>query len=200
MKRTTVILLVVLVAGLVAGACGSDDLSDSPAKPAAEARTPTPPSTVVETPPTGPTTTALNSEAAPGPVEGPTGGESSDSAPWGLDSVDLPDTEEEIAAVLAAFPEVIDGREDVPGSPLLRTYQLQDQTAGGIPSLWRIWAEDIQPSGEAVLTATETLVSEASNPSAEASAVDPSADLMWVEIYGATEEPPAYLSDVVQTG
>ena len=43
------------------------------------------------------------------------------------------------------------------------------------------------------MTATETLVSAASYPSAEASTVDPSADLMWVAIYEATEEPPAYL-------
>ena len=119
-------------------------------------------------------------------------GSSADEPPWGLDSIDLPDTEEQIAAVFDALADEIGGRESVPGAPLLRTYQSLEPVLGDSPSLWHIWAEDIQSDPESALTVTEFLASEASYPSAEASAINPNGDLMWVALYEATEQPTAY--------
>ena len=45
------------------------------------------------------------------------GEELSDEPPWGLGGVDMPDTEEEVAAVMAAFPDEIDGLPRSGGGP-----------------------------------------------------------------------------------
>ena len=110
------------------------------------------------------------------------GGESSDAPPWGLDSVDMPDTEEEVAAVFAAFPEEIDGRTRLGDEPTRFGYI--DEGSG---SFWAIQAdpwEQLQalhmPGVDSPADWITFLASGRSAVVVEASAVDPVGGLMWV--------------------
>ncbi|MDH3261576.1 MAG: hypothetical protein OEM81_11250 [Acidimicrobiia bacterium] len=51
-----------------------------------------------------------------------TGGGLTDAPPWGLDNVEIPDTQEDIAAVFAAFPEEVGGRSRSGGGSFSAVY------------------------------------------------------------------------------
>ncbi len=64
------------------------------------------------------------------------GGELSEAPPWGLDGVDMPDTEAQVAAVFAALPEEIVGRTRLGDEPTHFGYI--DEGSG---SFWTIQAD-----------------------------------------------------------
>ncbi len=63
-------------------------------------------------------------------------GQSNDAPPWGLDGVDMPDTEAQVAAVFAALPEEIVGRTRLGDEPTHFGYI--DEGSG---SFWTIQAD-----------------------------------------------------------
>lgn len=145
MKRATVIILIIVVAGLAAGACGGDAFSDEP--------------------------------------------------PWGLDSVEMPNHEADVVAVFAAFPDEIDGRSLSGGGPggYWAMYGESDVawSIGAMPS------ELLQNPQPGIETPADWVTDFASMPggaTVEASAIDPTGDLVWVATSAVfqdlSEDPP----------
>jgi hypothetical protein len=109
-------------------------------------------------------------------------GQSNDAPPWGLDGVDMPDTEAQVAAVFAALPEEIVGRTRLGDEPTHFGYI--DEGSG---SFWTIQADpwELQqalhmPGVDSPADWVTFLASGRSAVVVEASAVDPVGDLMWV--------------------
>lgn len=111
---------------------------------------------------------------------------SSDDPPWGLDGIDLPDTDEQVAAVFAALPEGIDGRiTEGPQPPIARTYRPTSPNPGDSPIYWQIWAENAQ---ERPWTVTEWIAEQATMPQTEASSTDETGNLVWVASSSVAEQ------------
>jgi hypothetical protein len=123
-----------------------------------------------------------------------------DTPPWGLTSIDMPDTEEDVVAVIAALPDEIDGR---------RRPDVGDADLGGVSYgesgiFWTVNAsswEDLQsvlvnpqyPShtpAELVVTLPSWF---GSLGTVEASALDLDGDLVWIaasEVWEGPDLPP----------
>ena len=120
------------------------------------------------------------------------GGELSDEPPWGLDTIELPDREAEVAAVFAAFPDEIDGfsrwsihRTGVSYGELDPDGVAVDPYAlGFINSLPLEQVIEMVAPLDTDWTTIEWLTWVASPtspfPPVEASALDPSRELVWV--------------------
>jgi hypothetical protein len=118
----------------------------------------------------------------------------SETPPWGLTSIDMPDTEEDVIAAMAALPDEIDGRRRLRGA-------LTGVSYGESRILWIVTA---LPGDDPVMmtganpdpTAAEYVIDRASHGSLgtiEASAFDASGDLVWAAsnlIWEELDAPP----------
>ncbi len=121
-----------------------------------------------------------------------TGGELSDVPPWGLDTVEMPDAQEDVEAVFASFLEEVEGRSRSGGG--------RAAVYGESVVPWSIGAmdsADLQTPNPGEETAAGWVTDFASRPggaTVEASAVDLNGDLIWVAsgavIQDLSEDPP----------
>ena len=108
-----------------------------------------------------------------------TGGALSDVPPWGLDTIEIPDTQEDVAAVFASFPAQVEGRSRSGGGPHGAVY-------GESIVAWSIGAtdsEDLQTPKAGEETVAGWVTEFASRPggaTVQASSLDLNADLLWV--------------------
>jgi hypothetical protein len=121
-----------------------------------------------------------------------TGGELSDVPPWGLDTVEMPDTQEDVEVAFASFPEEVGGRS--------RSGWGRGAVYGESVVAWSIGAMDsetLQTPNPGEETAAGWVADFASRPggaTVEASAVDLNGDLVWVAssavMQDLSEDPP----------
>lgn len=122
----------------------------------------------------------------------------SDSPPWGLTSIEMPDTEEDVIAVIAALPDEIDGRRrpDVGDADLTDRPPPLGVSYGGAGHILVVNAnpaEDLQSTfGSPNQTPAEIVIEMASfNRSLgtiEMSALDLDGDLVWIAANAVREE------------
>jgi hypothetical protein len=139
---------------------------------------------------------------------GDTTDELSDTPPWGLASIDMPDTAEEISAVMAAFPDEIEGLTRSGGGPTGVSYE---PSSPGMP--WVVHAQSNEriemenPPGLNLATAEDWLRYIGSDQMLGASEWerDLTGDLLWVANHAPMEVGPGemgtvYLLNWAETG
>lgn len=115
-----------------------------------------------------------------------TGGDLSDVPPWGLDTLDIPDTRADVAAVFASLPAQVEGRNRS-GGGLGANY-------GESVVPWSIAAMDsetLQTPKPGEETAAGWVTEFASRPggaTVQASSVDLNGDLVWVASRAVLED------------
>jgi hypothetical protein len=115
----------------------------------------------------------------------------SNAPPWGLDEIDMPDTEGDIAAVFASFPDEIDGRTRFGGGTSV-IYETEDE----FQMVWSIAAtpsEELQTPEPGTETPIDYVVDSAlrsGGASVEASAVEPTGELVWVAFNAVFQDAP----------
>jgi len=129
---------------------------------------------------------------------GDTTDELSDTPPWGLGSIDMPDTAEDVAEALAAFPDEIEGLTRSGGGPT--GVQYEDLGSPGMP--WVVFAqsnEQIEMMGvPGVRTAQDWLRYIGSDQMLGASEWERAltGDLLWVANNAPMEVGPGQMGTV----
>lgn len=170
------VLLVGFLVIAVAACGGDDDASDT--------TTTEPVTTTSVTTSEAPTTSADPGTVAPVAT-----------APWGLDAIEMPDSEEAVAAVFAALPGELGGspRSDVSGrfeGSLAVEYGGEMRTIRATP------VAAVAPADDSGMTPVEWLglMSGGLEGEVEGMALDPSAPLAWMASAEQVDDDVAYLA------